>query len=335
MRVYAPGKLILSGEHAVVYGCPALAMAVNRYVTATITPTRQARILFELADLAHRSHLSFEALRYLKNKIKQKYHRFVSGEYTIRDVLQKPFELAQFALSMVTELLGHPLKYGMNIHLQSDIPIGCGMGSSAATILCVMQAIAHYAQLTLTPEMLYQLALEAENMQHGRSSGLDLRVALQGGCLFIQGDQIETRPLPTSAMYFVNTGTPLSSTGQCVLKVAESFAAQIADEFSAVTLAMDAAIQNHSLKALNTAMRANHELLVRIGVVPQHIQHFIADIEAAGGAAKVCGAGATLGDQAGIVWISLEEQLTARQICENYGYELMPIHGELRGVHVI
>src|SRR5262245_35773303 len=103
MKVYAPGKLILSGEHAVVYGHPALAMALNRYVITTITEEKGPNFLFHLADLAHHSHLSIRALRLSKKRIKQKYHHFINGKYSIREVLKKPFELAQMALGVFEE----------------------------------------------------------------------------------------------------------------------------------------------------------------------------------------------------------------------------------------
>ncbi len=64
--------------------------------------------------------------------------------------------------------------------MQSDLPIGCGMGSSAATILSVIYAIATHLHLPISQEKLFQLALEAENMQHGRSSGLDLKIVYAG-----------------------------------------------------------------------------------------------------------------------------------------------------------
>ncbi len=236
VKVFAPGKLILSGEHAVVYGQPALAMAVNRYVTATVTREAVPQVLFDLSDLAHHSQLSFDALRHLKARIKQKYYRFIRGDYSIRDVLQKPFELAQFTLGVLADSLNVSLPHGVKLHVQSDIPIGCGMGSSAATILSVMQAVSHYLQTPISAETLFQLALEAENMQHGHSSGLDLRIAMNGGCLYMHGSELQTRSVPTLPMYLINTGTPATTTGQCVEKVATHFkSTQLQSEFAAVT----------------------------------------------------------------------------------------------------
>ena len=95
MKVLAPGKLILSGEHAVVYGNPALAMAVNRYSTAIITREAFPRISFDFSDLPYRRHLSFSTLQRVKDKIKRKYHQFTEGHFSIREVLHKPFELAR------------------------------------------------------------------------------------------------------------------------------------------------------------------------------------------------------------------------------------------------
>lgn len=334
MKVYAPGKLILSGEHAVVYGNPALAMAVNRYVTATVTQEGRAQILFDLADIAHRSRLNLTSLRHLKDRIKRKYHRFIRGEYSIRDVLQKPFELAQFALGVLAEARNVSLPHGVKIHVTSDIPMGCGMGSSAATILSVMQAVSSYLHVPLSKEALYQLALETENMQHGRSSGLDLRVALQGGCLYVEGSNWEPRSIPSFPLYLINTGTPATTTGQCVEKVAPHFKqTQMNADFAAVTRAMDDALQQQSIVELHKAVRENHKLLNHIGVVPNKVAEFISKAEQSGASAKICGAGAVGGDHAGVVIAMTNHQEALARLCDQYGYTISAIAGDVSGVH--
>ncbi len=334
IKVYAPGKLILSGEHAVVYGSPALAMAVNRFVTATVSHETASQVAFDLTDLSHRSRLSVDALHILKAKIKENYYRFIRGDYSIREVLQKPFELAQFAMGVLAEALNISLPHGVNIHVQSDIPIGCGMGSSAATIISVMQAMANYLELPVPHDKLYQLALEAENMQHGSSSGLDLRIALQGGCLYVHGNEIQSRAIPQLPMYLVNTGTPAATTGQCVEKVAPYFKTNsLADEFTAVTNAMDLALCQENWRGMSEAVRENHRLLTKIGVVPERVQKFIAQIEASGGAAKICGAGSVAGDKAGAVLVISDDKHIVSALSTRNDYNVIPITGELRGVH--
>jgi mevalonate kinase len=334
MKVYAPGKLILSGEHAVVYGQPALAMAVNRYATATVTHERLPQFFFDLADLAHHSRLSVSALHDLKARIKRKYYRFINGEYSIRDVLHKPFELAQFALGVFAEALNLSLPHGVKIRVQSDIPIGCGMGSSAATIISVMHAVSAYLQVTITRDTLFQLALETENMQHGYSSGLDLRVAQNGGCLYLHEKEMQLRAIPLMPMYLINTGTPLTSTGQCVEKVASHFQSQqLCQDFGVVTKAMDAALQQQNWPEMQNMIRLNHRLLTQIGVVPDKIQQFIAEIEAQNGSAKICGAGAVAGEHAGAVLVVIEDMQMLSTLCARFGYAVTPISGEARGVH--
>src|SRR3990167_7142179 len=334
MTVLAPGKLILSGEHAVVYGNPALALAVNRYATASITRELSSRIAFDFADLPYRRHLSFSTLRRMKDKIKRKYHQFKEGHFSIREVLHKPFELAQVAFGLFFETLNITLPHGMKIYVKSDIPMGCGMGSSAATIISVIYAIAQHLHLDLSTETLFHLALAAENLQHGQSSGLDLRVSLQGGCIYMHGDTMETRPLPSMPFYLVNAGTPATSTGHCVEKVAPYFRSGLfADDFATVTNKMDAALQQACTTTLKTAIQDNHRLLVDIEVVPQCVQQFIAQIEAGGDVAKVCGAGAVVGDQAGIVLVITEDIDRLTALCAEYQYTLMPVLPESRGVH--
>lgn len=336
MKVYAPGKIIISGEHAIVHGAPAIAMAVNRYATTTVTREATSNVMFDLTDLTYKSHLSISALKNIKDRIKRKYKRFIGGDFSIREVLHKPFELVQFAMGLLTESRNFSLPHGVKIQLQSDIPVGCGMGSSAATVLSVMHALSSYLKIPLTSDTLFRLALEAENMQHGFSSGLDLRVAMQGGCIYVDGDKTVVRVAPNLPMYLINSGTPSSSTGECVETVASYFKhSHLCDDFAAITNAIDQALQDSNQIELRRLVRENHALLVRIGVVPGKIQHFIRDIEASGGAAKICGAGAVAGDSAGAVLVLIDDSQLLTQVADKHGYKVMAIQGEARGVHAV
>lgn len=335
MKILAPGKLILSGEHAVVYGKPALAMAVNRYAITTTSSQRLPFVSFKLADLAYERRLDLMNLRQLKERIKRKYDRFIAGDFKIRDVLQKPVELAQYAFTLIYEALNIKLNQGIQIHVSSEIPMGCGMGSSAATILSVVHAVAHHLESPLPSDLLFRLGLEAENMQHGYSSGLDLQVSLQGGCLYLKDGQVHSRAIPQAHFYLVNTGTPLSTTGECVAEVAAQFrGSAIWEEFASVTEAMDVALQQNQHSQIKQAISQNHQLLTTIGVVPRPVVAFIDEIEQSGGAAKICGAGASSGDQAGVILVVAEDELYLKKMCQHYGYTILPIAGEMRGVHV-
>lgn len=333
MKAIAPGKLILSGEHSVVYGHPALAMAVNRYVTADISAHESSFLALDFADLSYEHSLTFNELEQLKNRIKDSYRLFVNGEYNIREVLQKPFELAQFALGLCVDVVNFSLKQGMKIQINSTIPIGCGMGSSAATILSIIHAIAKYAGEQVPTQKIYELALQAENMQHGISSGLDLYVSLYGGCCYVKDKKVTAKTMPEIAMYLVNTGTPKTTTGECVATVAKHFKqSSIGHDFAAITDAMVGAITLQ--QDLRNIIYTNHQLLNRIGVVPEKVNAFIDEIYQMGGAAKICGAGAISGDNAGIVMIIIDDITLLNRINKKYDYPILPIVGEARGAYV-
>jgi mevalonate kinase len=315
----APGKLILSGEHAVVYGAPAIAVAVNRYATATALTQVEALFSLELLNLSYHKSMTKKALKKIKNRLSENYESFKRGEQGIKEVLKLPFELSQFALSHFLEKMNHQSEHGLKLTTHSDIPMGCGMGSSAAMILAVMHALALAEGKVFDKEFYYQSALDAENLQHGRSSGVDIRVSLQGGCLMFQQNTYETLPIEALPFWVINTGKPLSSTGHCVESARSYFDnSHFMDDFSSVTLSLSKALKTHDKITLMDAIRENHRLLCAIGVVPQKIQQFIEQLENAGFAAKICGAGSVIGDTAGIVMIVAEQSPEA--ICQKAGY---------------
>lgn len=335
--VRTPGKLILSGEHAVVYGNPAIAMAVNRYTETTITrQTAQKNILFNLLNLRYHQEHSLAELQRLKNKIKEKYQQFLQGNYDIRDVLKEPFELLQYAFAQFLDNRKIKLPRGVGIQTDSNIPIGCGMGSSAATVVSTMYSVASFLGLEINMQSFYQLAWEAENMQHGHSSGVDVYLVLHGGCIRFQKDgQREARPIPKRSFLLVNTGAPETTTGENVQAVASQLKNDpvLLTEFAQVTENIDRALELDDTELLSNNIRHNHELLVKIGVVPEKVQRFIAEMEQMGACAKICGAGSVRGDSAGIVLVVADNDPS--EIVQRYQYSSMNVQGEAQGTSVI
>ena len=337
MKAVAPGKLILSGEHAVVYGRPALAMAVNRNAQAFVTMGgADETVSFDLPNLqASKESFTLRALREFHGRVLRNYEEFQSGRLSIREVVRKPVDLFQFAFVTIMDGLHLKMGGGVDVRLNSNIPIGCGMGSSAATILSVLRGLGHYYRVDFRPEWYSRYSLEVESLQHGKASGLDTYVSMHGGCVRFQNGEAQEMPLPRVPLYIVNTGQPQGSTGEAVADVARrlSAASPVWEEFEGVVDRMQKALQHDDLKAFQRAMRENHRLLREIGVVPGRVAEFVAEAEQAGGAAKICGAGAVAGDAGGMVLVASRE--APAELCAKYGYELMTVRPDPLGVRLV
>jgi mevalonate kinase len=334
MKAIAPGKLILSGEHSVVYGRPAVAMAIDRSVTATIEDTADGQVAFEMPGVADRESFTMLALQDFKRRAQNNYRLFLEGKMGIRDVLHKPVDLFKFGFITVLDGLHRKLDSGIVIKLKSSIPVGSGMGSSAAAVLSELRALGHFLRVDFRPEWYYEFSLEAERLQHGHPSGVDSYISLHGGCAAFQNGVARSVPLPRMKMYLIETGTPEATTGECVVQVKEQFQNDLIwNDFETVTNEVEKAVRENNSVLMRSLLRENHRLLCRIGVVPPKVQQFVADVETAGGAAKICGAGSVRGQNGGAVLVLADFMPTT--LAGKYGYKVSPVRGDPLGTRIV
>ncbi len=331
--VKVPGKIIVSGEHSVVYNKPALAMAVNRYTVAESKSIISKRIEFEFSDLVTGSSLSYDIdeIHQIIDCTNNRYQEFIDKKIAVSSVLPETLQLFPYACGLLLKKYGMTMKHGVSIKIETTIPIGCGMGSSASVSLGVLQAFS--VQLNVTPDHseLFQLALQCEHLKHGQSSGLDPFVCLHGGLVKYTKNDQKKLAMPNMEFFLVFTGKPQSSTGQCVMSVREKVKNQLVwDQIENITETMMTVMTENDVSGFASTIRENHRLLCDIGVVPDRVQSFIREIEHIGGAAKISGAGSVSGDSAGIVMVVGKKDL--KRLCKKYNYALLPIKGDNDGL---
>jgi mevalonate kinase len=152
----APGKIILFGEHAVVYGRPAIAAPVlQARARAVVTPRPQdppAQVLVEAPDIGLSSRLEeLPALHPLRRAVQ----------------------------ALLDELRLDHLP-ACKLRVTSDIPLAAGMGSGAAISVALIRALAAFLGQPLPLEVVSGLAYEVEKIHHGAPSGIDNTVITYG-----------------------------------------------------------------------------------------------------------------------------------------------------------
>lgn len=208
---------------------------------------------------------------------------FLEGQLGIRDVLRKPVDLFKFGFITVLDGLHRSLDSGMLIKQKSNLPVGSGLCSSSSAVLSELRVLGYYLRDDVKPEWYCEFSMEAEKLQHGHPSGVDSYISLHGGCAAFEAGAARSVPLPRMQMYLVETGTPETTTGECVVKLKEQFENDIIwNDFESVTREIEQAVRENNAVVMRSLLRENHRLLCRIGVVPKKVQHFIGDVEAAG-----------------------------------------------------
>jgi mevalonate kinase len=184
----AHGKLILLGEHAVVYGVPAIAVGISAGVTAE-------------AALAESSSLSL-------------------GE--LRATAADDSELGRAFSALLRALSAPPVR----VEVTLGMPVGSGLGASAAIGVAIAKSVLECLYPHEAGPPLEGRVLEAagawENVFHGSASGIDAAAALHGGCLwFRKGEGVSPIPLGAELSLCVALAGPPASTRLMVESVAK------------------------------------------------------------------------------------------------------------------
>lgn len=268
VTVSAPGKLHLSGEHAVVYGNPAIVVSTSLRTTVTLEQGT--------GDANKQSGVLRKADKFI-------------------DEILKIFE-GRYETSIPVDLA---------ISITSGIPTGAGMGSSAALAVALFGACITFFDKQWDAQRINELAYQAEKFIHGNPSGSDPAIVTHGGILWYRKelDFLKTFwllpfkiPKTFAPFVLINTGRT-ESTGDLVGIVSNdaksdpsSFTVTL-DAIEQVTKSMAQTIHDEKEQEFMEAIKRNERLLEHMSVVSLQTKSLIGDIETAGGVAKISGAG--------------------------------------------
>lgn len=279
IKASAPGKLILCGEHAVVYHRPAIALPiadVRAYVHATAGPGGSG-LRFDAPDLGR--------------------------SWTLDEAPDDPIS------QVATATLGHIgiATLDLTIAIRSDIPIASGMGSGAAIATAIVRTLAEVAGRELPAATVSALVYQSEKRYHGTPSGIDNTVVAYEQPIWFQRRGTSEQPEPP-LIEPIRIATPFtlligdtgvrSATRMPVGEVRRRWQADPAgydahfDQIGGLVVAARTALELGDYAALGLLLNQNHTVLRAIGVSSPELDQLVqAALDAGALGAKLSGAG--------------------------------------------
>ena len=291
----APGKVYLFGEHAVVYGEPAVPCAVERRATVTVEARSDDHVRVAAQDLS----LDGFTVEY-------------AGPTDDRPDVDASASLLDTAMGYVDAAVKQAREAadepdaGFDIAIESDIPLGGGLGSSAAVTVAGIDAATRELGVPLAREEVAERAFRAEyEVQEGQASRADTFCSAMGGAVRVEGDDCRTIDAPNLPLV-VGFDGGAGDTGELVagvraLREEYGFAADAVESVGDVVRTgeklladadPDAEPTPELLAELGRLMNFNHGLLEALGVSSRSLDSMVwAAREAGAHGAKLTGAG--------------------------------------------
>ncbi|RLG85428.1 MAG: mevalonate kinase [Thermoprotei archaeon] len=283
----APGKVTLFGEHAVVYGEPALVTSIDKRVYVRLRLRDDKAIKISAQDL-HIPGL-IVTLREEEVILETDYGKVIPAISYIKK-----------AIELTADYVG---KFrGVDIEVTSDMPVGAGLGTSAAVAIATIYAYLQALKEELSKEEIARLGWRVEKEVQGMASPMDTSIATFGGFLYIKyrGSEVTLRRLK------INTQLPLVigyverefKTADMVKKVKvlyDKYPGIVKDIFSTIGRITEEALRALEVSdviRLGELMNINQGLLDAIGVSNSKLSTLVYVARAAGAlGAKLTGAG--------------------------------------------
>ncbi len=298
-----PGKIHLLGEHVVVYGKPALLTAINLRLNLTLKKSGKFKALVNGKD-------------------------YTKELQPLRKILEKYIE-KKFSKKIPS--------YELNIN--SQIPIGYGLGSSGAISAALSAALFKLLKIEKSNDLIYEVALEGEKLFHGNPSGADVMAVINGAFIWFrkEGPNFKTysslsfpKTKGLKDFYLIDSGKPKESTKQMVelvFKRLEKERPKLEKIFirqEELTREILIALEESNEQMLMRIIKDGQRNLEKLGVVGEKAKGIIKKVEKIGGAGKILGGGGVKGGS-GMLLIYCKNKKELDSLSEQEKWNILPI----------
>lgn len=270
----APGKIILFGEHAVVYGYPAIALAIDKRVHC-------------MAMESSHGYPTIKSVNFEEGKT-----------YVISDhhPLPKSFLPLSTVISKFINTSSKEILPALTI--ESELPASSGLGSSAATAVALTQCLSSFYKMNLSLDDICKYAFEAEKIQHGTPSGIDNTISTYGGGIYFkQGDLTRLNVNLNATIVVADSNVP-RSTRELVEKVRvlrkkdPIYVNEILKQIGDLVEEGKRFLLSQNIEKIGYLMTENHYLLEKLGVGHKRLNEIINVLNNSGAlGGKLTGAG--------------------------------------------
>jgi mevalonate kinase len=316
--VSAPGKLVVFGEHAVVYGYPCIVTAVDQRIFVTIEKIEGSFIEITAPDV----------------NVKE-YKRDI--EDLGKGTIEKPVQFIEIACAYFFKK--YKVKHGVHIKTKSEFSPLFGFGSSSAVTICTLKSLAVLFGISLSKKELFDLAYSVVLSIQKKGSGVDVAAGVYGGTLyFVKGGKVikplQIKSLPLLVGYSgIKADTVEILTA--VSKKAEKYPSIIKDIYKMIGLLITPAkkvIEKKDWKMVGELMNFNQGYLESLGVSSQKLSQMIyAALNKGAYGAKLSGAG---GGDCIIALSHKNQEESVKKAIESVGGMILKVKAHEEGVRV-
>ena len=300
IKVSAPGKLMLLGEHAVVYGYPCIVTAVDKrlYVEAEIINKKDDEII---TPQVKESRFVLETIVEFKEKFK--------------------------------------IKKSVRVITNGDFSHNVGLGSSSAVTVATFVALSSLFKAAISRREIFDLSYKVNLKIQGVGSGFDIAAATYGGILyFVSGGKV-IEPLNIDSLSLVVGYSGIKAdTPYYVRRVAETFKLKqqkLQEIFKKISKLVELAkisLTRKNFEDLGKLMTENHNLLRKLGVSIDILDKMVeAALDASALGAKLSGAG---GGDCMIALVSKAKKQAVEKAIEKVGGEIVKVNNNAEGVRI-
>ena len=272
MKNSAPGKIILFGEHAVVYGRPALAAPVTQvHADVEVTDSSRAGIWIDAPDIDLHAEVNT-----------------LPSDHPIASVIHN--------FLFISRISPFP---NLDVKITSTIPVASGLGSGAAVTVALTRALASHLNYPMPDEEINAFTYEIEKLHHGTPSGIDNTVVTYAKPVYFVKDQpIETFAVGSPFTIVIGDTGVSAPTKESVGDVHKLWEADkgkweaVFDQVGEISNQARIAIENGKVEDLGKSMNQNHTLLQEMTVSSPELDKLVSVALNAGAlGAKLSGGG--------------------------------------------